>query len=756
MRKLFALVASLILSVGFAVSASAQMQSVYMIGTIIDSTGSPVQSGTLTFTPVDNNGNPISYRAGLVGESGGFGQVITQPVTATIVAGQFSLTIADTNYTQPQNVCFAVTAIDNVTGDSLLDSSSYKCLQPSSNFAVGGGGYGWCYAQTHGSSATTCDLNNYSPNNPALTVTTIQGGSTTFTGGTVSGATTFQSTVTLAADPTANLQAATKEYVDNHSGSTFTGGTVANATTFQSTVTLAADPTANLQAATKQYVDNHAGSTFTGGTVANATTFQSTVTLAADPTTAMQAAEKQYVDYRNNTNPATYTFYVSGGTVYAVNNATTQIAASGTDAAVVINTVLAAMAQTGGTLYFKNGVYNLNSCTLETVSPYTSYCYAIGIPASGGGNTYPSFHFEGESFSNGTFSSEQGAVFNVTSSAETAAGSNKLVAFWQRPQTACQTGTNCFYWNTDLFFSYLSIKFNVNTHGNEIGVHALEASYLDMFSVQVSFLTTPTVLSAAGNTGIISPATPSAGVRLENVTVQGGWNVGFEIDTEHSVLINTMAQDTTTCYSYGAEENRNGSPIIHSGQWIHPQIFDCKYGVTVGSDVASGAQLDIIGLDDQYGTSGTWAQSYVYHTGNVGGFLSWGSITDVTGAENALTNPFDSGSGAHYTVSENGNLTANVASSAAPTVSSISSGGATVWSGSSGSSGAIEVTSTGTVSFVLTFPTAAAHFWGCSFNVQSSSTGDYLKETASNTTTVTVTGNTSSANEFANYICGSS
>jgi hypothetical protein len=44
-------------------------------------------------------------------------------------------------------------------------------------------------------------------------------------------------------------------------GGTFNGGSVANPTTFQSAVTLAADPTANLQAATKHYVDAHAGGT---------------------------------------------------------------------------------------------------------------------------------------------------------------------------------------------------------------------------------------------------------------------------------------------------------------------------------------------------------------------------------------------------------------------------------------------------------------------------------------------------------------
>ena len=160
--------------------------------------------------------------------------------------------------------------------------------------------------------------------------------------------------VVLPADPTQPLEAATKQYVDNHSGgggggnmvypaagvpqstgSAWAASIVANtlarrdqantfalAQTFQGTVTLAADPATNLQAATKQYVDDHTsmvypaagipqstgaawGTSIVASTLAYrnqantftaAQSFNSTVTLSGDPSSNLQAATKQYVD----------------------------------------------------------------------------------------------------------------------------------------------------------------------------------------------------------------------------------------------------------------------------------------------------------------------------------------------------------------------------------------------------------------------------------------------------------------------------
>jgi len=93
------------------------------------------------------------------------------------------------------------------------------------------------------------------------------------------------------ATPTNTTDATTKAYVDAAVATFSTGsGYVQKAgDTMTGALTLAANPTTNLQAATKQYVDagfvQKAGDTMTGS-----------LTLAADPTTNLQAATKQYVD----------------------------------------------------------------------------------------------------------------------------------------------------------------------------------------------------------------------------------------------------------------------------------------------------------------------------------------------------------------------------------------------------------------------------------------------------------------------------
>jgi hypothetical protein len=139
---------------------------------------------------------------------------------------------------------------------------------------------------------------------------------------------TLNGPLVLSGNPTTELQAATKEYVDLNSGKTttsaslnastgvltqtrsdnttytvnlFTGldGRYVNTTgdTLTGPLLLASDPTTALQAATKQYVDTATSSigagTFLPLAGGSLTGF---LTLHSDPTTALQAATKQYVD----------------------------------------------------------------------------------------------------------------------------------------------------------------------------------------------------------------------------------------------------------------------------------------------------------------------------------------------------------------------------------------------------------------------------------------------------------------------------
>lgn len=109
-------------------------------------------------------------------------------------------------------------------------------------------------------------------------------------GGTLTGA------LTLNADPASALQAATKQYVDNHSGAGTGAYVPLGGGTMTGALVLPGNPSTALQAAPKQYVDNAvlavsgtyvdtAGDTMTGA-----------LTLSGAPTVGLHAATKTYVD----------------------------------------------------------------------------------------------------------------------------------------------------------------------------------------------------------------------------------------------------------------------------------------------------------------------------------------------------------------------------------------------------------------------------------------------------------------------------
>src|SRR5690348_1186267 len=145
MKKLIPLLFCLLCIPGFA---SAQTGSVTVSGSnIVDSTGAPLANGTIYFAPVDNSGKPISYHYS------GKGQAISTAASANVTNGAFSLTLPDTSMTEPANVCFSTTVIDNVSGQQVL-GSGYGCVQPEYNTTQPNN---WC---VNGA----CNFDNYEPN----------------------------------------------------------------------------------------------------------------------------------------------------------------------------------------------------------------------------------------------------------------------------------------------------------------------------------------------------------------------------------------------------------------------------------------------------------------------------------------------------------------------------------------------------------------------------------------------------------------
>ena len=130
-----------------------------------DSTGAPLANGTITFTPTNNNGSPVSYRVN------GNGQAISSPVSTLVTNGVFSIQLADTSQTAPANICYAVTIRNNANGKQIL-GPGYSCVQPSGSGPAVTGGNAFCTAAGVGLGGS-CNFDNFSPNMaPLVTIQT--------------------------------------------------------------------------------------------------------------------------------------------------------------------------------------------------------------------------------------------------------------------------------------------------------------------------------------------------------------------------------------------------------------------------------------------------------------------------------------------------------------------------------------------------------------------------------------------------------
>lgn len=162
---------------------------------LTDSTGSTISNATIQFAPVAANGQGISFQVN------GNGQSISAPVQTQVTNGTFTINLADTNLTKPQNVCFSVTVTDNTSGNVLLGSLGYNCVQP--QFTT----Y-WC-------TSGNCIFDQYQPNLASLAVNqTGPAGPAGPACSTGTGTCVMTVPIQLPADPTQTQNAATKHYVD--------------------------------------------------------------------------------------------------------------------------------------------------------------------------------------------------------------------------------------------------------------------------------------------------------------------------------------------------------------------------------------------------------------------------------------------------------------------------------------------------------------------------------------------------------------
>ena len=202
-----------------------------------------------------------------------------------------------------------------------------------------------------------------------------------------------------------------------------------------------------------------------------------------------------------------YTFYMSSTAdclspsptatteVCAKNNNTGVIDYSGTDAAVVVNNALGAFSTVGGRLFFKDGVYPINSMTAETATGCSNFnssgnllAYAFGIPSNTTIATSVQWIIEGEA--SGVYQGEAasvtvnnaGVIFNVTPTAVSSVAANSvLVGWWQRPVSSCALNANTFSNDTNnVYFKNAYLRFPTNQRGNTLG-------FAPYFAIQVGY-----------------------------------------------------------------------------------------------------------------------------------------------------------------------------------------------------------------------------------------------------------------------------
>jgi len=330
-----------------------------------------------------------------------------------------------------------------------------------------------------------------------------------------------------------------------------------------------------------------------------------------------------------------YTFSVSGGTVVARNNRTMHVDYSGADAAAVIGSAIAHISSSCGHLYFEAGIYNLNSLTRETTRGYANY-YGIGIPGNSGTGLVCQWTFEGDSGpvlldQFGTPVQSGGVIFYVSPTAlSTVSDANHVMGIWVRPPDGTVVASN-------VWFKNIGVRFPTNQRGNETAIDATQAANVDYDNVVADFNIKQTRLTSpvAGTSGLIG-ITTSLSSHEENYmknTYAMGFDVGLDIQSEHTVLINSYAADG----NYGIDYGFRGGAVYHPSSWISSGCGEVRHCLTLGPNIQPGAMLNISGLDMEDALSGPFA--VVYHAKEINVGTGFGQISYSRVVQNVGVSP---------------------------------------------------------------------------------------------------------------------
>lgn len=355
-----------------------------------------------------------------------------------------------------------------------------------------------------------------------------------------------------------------------------------------------------------------------------------------------------------------YTFYLSGSTYYARNNLKGTIDYSGKDAGVVIRSAIGSLSGICGHLNFEPAIYNIDSLVQETASGYSNY-YGIRIPSIVSPGQYCEWTLEGDSSPPlldqfGTGVQTSGVIFYITPAAvATVSSSAQIMDIWVQPATP----------SASVSFHNISVRFPTNQRGNETGIDASQAQCANYDNVTADFNIAQDNLAfpVAGTIGLVG-LTTTASSREENYMRNAlaiGYDIGLDIQSEHSVLINSYAVDGNYCIDYGV----HGGAIYHASAWISTGWGECARGLTLGPNLQAGTLLEIDGLDIEDATKGIFAP--VYHAkelnpGYTHGMFEYSVVQQNIGTI-SFANLFDGGGGSNISTNSGVGLVLNGVSS---------------------------------------------------------------------------------------------
>lgn len=358
-------------------------------------------------------------------------------------------------------------------------------------------------------------------------------------------------------------------------------------------------------------------------------------------------------------------------TIYYRNNSTGTIA-SGTDLNPIMTAIFAATAGAGGTYYYKNGWYPVNTLTAETNSGCTNYSYGVGIPNAPVGS-WVQYQLIGES---GTLNiseipqsvplntAEQanGVIFDVTPTAVASVASTVYISdVWSRPNAG---GSSCTFpsyleLSTDIHMENITTRLPSNQRGNESGIWMGAAEFFTysglLADFDSSYYTIATgaapVAGASGSVGIVTPWSFAGAYEQGQHSAAIGWRIGWYFGEGQSCTLCNSAFDYTPL-EFGAA---NTNSEFHTANLINFVDQENATGPILGPEMQPYSSLNLIGYDIEYGASGWYARStpdfVETNAGNSHGLITYNTVEQ---GGSHPTGPLFASGGGNFTIIGNG------------------------------------------------------------------------------------------------------